>query len=747
MRRRAGQLSLRFRSGVRLFSMSRPLVSTAAICLWGTASPLFAQAPQNPTAKDSATTQSLPAAKSAEAPVTPAASATPPAETQVPGATAAPATASAPNPTSAPSPTSAPNPAQTPNAAAVSTPAQTPAPTQTPEQAAATQAPTAAAPPAAEATPEPGIDKRPIEVSIIVGGHFFSSTAAIGRSDYAAPGSELRHSVALGARIGYGLSRHFLLEGEFVAMPTQLVDKPAQVLVYTGRAHLLFRWPFGKNDRFQPFILAGGGAIGVRPDPGLPLHSEVLGSFHAGAGMRFDLNRWVGLRVDGRIVLLPETKTPSFTQDYEVLGSLYGRFGYGSDKPAEPAKPLDIDQDGVPDKEDRCPTEKGAIENGGCPDRDTDSDGVIDRLDKCPAQAGPSENGGCPDTDSDSDGVVDRLDKCPNEIGPQVNAGCPDTDSDSDGIVDRLDKCPQQPETVNNYQDQDGCPDELPANLARFVDKKLEGVQFLPTKADLVPSSFAVLDQAVAALKEVPSVRLEVQGHTDNVGNPNDNLTLSQQRADSVKAYLIGKGVDPARLTAVGYGSTQPVADNKLPAGRAQNRRVEFKLLPPARPTVIRKPQPAPITPIAPAPQSVTAPATPAKAPVIPPAATNPATQAPSVVPVAPPPVVPKSPAAPAIPAAPKAPVPATPAAPAVPTVPATPAVPTAPAVPTPPAAPAVPTPPAAPAAPAVPTAPAAPTVPTAPAAPTPPAVPAPVAPASPKPPVEPVLVPPPPPQ
>ena len=455
-------------------------------------------------------------------------------------------------------------------------------------------------PPSQPPAPVPAptvVEQRPLEVSIILGGHFFSSTAALGRSDYAAPGSDLRHTVALGARIGYGLSRHFMLEGEFVAMPTQLSERPAQVLVYSGRAHLMFRWPFGKDERFQPFILAGGGAIGVRPDPGLPLRSEVLGAFHTGLGMRFHLNRWVGLRVDGRLVLLPEVRTPSFTQDYEALASLYGRFGYGPDKPAEPPKPLDIDQDGVPDKEDRCPSEKGPIENGGCPDRDTDGDSLVDRLDKCPAQAGPTENGGCPDIDTDSDGVVDRLDKCPSEIGPQVNVGCPDIDTDGDGIVDRLDKCPQQAETVNNFQDQDGCPDEVPANLARFVDKKIEGVQFLPNKAELLPSSSAILDQAVAALQEVPTVRLEVQGHTDNVGNPNDNLALSQLRADAVKTYLIGKGIDPARLQAVGYGSTRPIADNNLPAGRAQNRRVEFKLLPPARPTVIRKPLPAPLSP------------------------------------------------------------------------------------------------------------------------------------------------------
>jgi OOP family OmpA-OmpF porin len=92
----------------------------------------------------------------------------------------------------------------------------------------------------------------------------------------------------------------------------------------------------------------------------------------------------------------------------------------------------------------------------------------------------------------------------PNRDRSAGQLGCPDVDTDGDGIVDRLDKCPQQAETVNNYQDQDGCPDEVPVSLARFVDKKIEGVQFLPNKADLLPTSFTILDQAVDALKEVP---------------------------------------------------------------------------------------------------------------------------------------------------------------------------------------------------------------------------------------------------
>ncbi len=464
-------------------------------------------------------------------------------------------------------------------------------------------------------------DDRPLEAGVVLGGHFFSSTSALGRSDYPIPGSEIAHGFAVGGRVGYGLTRYFMLEAEFLAIPTKLVEQNGQVLVYTGRGHLLFRWPLGKEDRWQPFILAGGGVLGVRPDSGLPLKTETAGAFHTGLGLRVNINKYVGVRAEGRMVLVPEIRTATFTQDFEVLAGVYGRLGFTPEKPPEPPKPVDTDGDGLIDKEDRCPTEAGIKENDGCPDKDLDGDSVVDRLDKCPDKAGPADNGGCPDTDADGDGVFDRLDKCPGQPGPKANAGCPDTDADSDGIVDRLDKCPSEPETLNNYQDSDGCPDELPEKLAKFVGK-IEGIRFAPNRAVLLPQSFPVLDKAVEALQENASVRVEISGHTDNIGLPAQNQALSQQRAEAVKAYLESKGVSPARLVAVGYGSTRPTADNRTDAGRTQNRRVEFQLLPGTR--IVPQPKPAtpgvpaaPGTPTVPTGEAAAKPPVPA-APVVP---------------------------------------------------------------------------------------------------------------------------------
>jgi outer membrane protein OmpA-like peptidoglycan-associated protein len=106
----------------------------------------------------------------------------------------------------------------------------------------------------------------------------------------------------------------------------------------------------------------------------------------------------------------------------------------------------------------------------------------------------------------------------------------------------------------------------------------IKGINFAVNSSKILPVSFKLLDQAVAALKEYPSLRLSIAGHTDNLGKPEKNQTLSQARAEAVRDYLVQKGIDAARIDATGFGDTQPVKDNKTAAGRAANRRIEFKV-------------------------------------------------------------------------------------------------------------------------------------------------------------------------
>lgn len=175
-----------------------------------------------------------------------------------------------------------------------------------------------------------------------------------------------------------------------------------------------------------------------------------------------------------------------------------------------------------------------------------------------------------PPADSDGDGVIDGSDKCPNTPkGAKVDAsGCP-LDSDGDGVADYLDKCPNTPKGFK--VDADGC----------IVEQKviLRGVNFEYDKDQLTADAKAILDGILPGLVAQTKLTLEIGGHTDSRGSDAYNKGLSQRRANSVMKYLVEKGVAAERLSAVGYGESKPVADNKTETGRADNRRVEFDVL------------------------------------------------------------------------------------------------------------------------------------------------------------------------
>jgi outer membrane protein OmpA-like peptidoglycan-associated protein len=212
---------------------------------------------------------------------------------------------------------------------------------------------------------------------------------------------------------------------------------------------------------------------------------------------------------------------------------------------------------------------------------DRDGDGILDDIDQCPDVAedrdGFEDEDGCPDFDNDKDGIYDQQDQCPNDPedrdGFQDVDGCPDDDNDKDGIMDNADACPNNPETVNGYKDQDGCPDEKPQEIKQAL--VLKGVNFKLASAELLEESYYVLEKVYNSLEAYPHVIVEIQGHTDSQGSDQYNMALSADRAQSVRNYLIMRGISSDRLIARGYGETQPVASNNTEEGRAQNRRVE----------------------------------------------------------------------------------------------------------------------------------------------------------------------------
>ncbi|MDZ4845876.1 MAG: thrombospondin type 3 repeat-containing protein [Chitinophagales bacterium] len=234
----------------------------------------------------------------------------------------------------------------------------------------------------------------------------------------------------------------------------------------------------------------------------------------------------------------------------------------------------DSDEDGIEDAEDRCPNAKGLDRFKGCPD--TDGDGVEDGMDKCPG----SEMGiivdatGC-SADQDRDGIIDSDDKCPDtEKGIKVDArGCP-SDVDGDGIVDSKDKCP----TTKGEGTTNGCP-EVKVIVVKRLQTIARGINFESDKAALKTASYPMLDEIVSILKEYPDYNLKMGGHTDNVGEDQYNIDLSQARMDGVKSYLVSKGIPLIRIEATGYGERKPLVSNNTAEGRMQNRRVELELV------------------------------------------------------------------------------------------------------------------------------------------------------------------------
>jgi outer membrane protein OmpA-like peptidoglycan-associated protein len=251
----------------------------------------------------------------------------------------------------------------------------------------------------------------------------------------------------------------------------------------------------------------------------------------------------------------------------------------------------DNDADGIADNLDKCPDKAedvdGFEDGDGCPDPDNDMDGILDSKDSCAGQAedfdGFEDRDGCPDFDNDRDGVADTLDRCPNDAEDfdsfEDDDGCVDLDNDKDGILDLKDKCPNMPETFNGVEDDDGCPDtkavvkessQMPKHQILF------GVQFKSGKAEISVESFGVLEPIAAELKKFPELEIEVRGHTDSMGKYAVNMQLSQERAEAIRQYFIAQGVESVRVSAVGFGPSSPIADNRTAAGRTKNRRIEI---------------------------------------------------------------------------------------------------------------------------------------------------------------------------
>ena len=395
-------------------------------------------------------------------------------------------------------------------------------------------------------------------------------------------------------------------EGVFTYIPTKtdFASFNQDVDVYGVRLDVLYH--FRPGEKLVPYLAVGGGGMFLKPD-----HGDTDEDFMVdyGLGLKYFVTTDIALRADVRHIFDINYNDTSGTPDYynnlSYTGGVSFQFGGTKKTPQSedsdgdgvidlfdrcPGTPLgvpvdgfgcpaDEDHDGVYDYLDKCPgTPAGTrVDRTGCPApavRDSDGDGVLDAVDKCPGTpAGVAvDSTGCPlpvKKDSDGDGVADGLDKCPGTpAGVPVNAlGCP-RDSDGDGVFDVDDKCPGTP--AGSAVDAKGCPVPVQKTHSLTLD-----IEFASGRATIRPGFRGTLEKAAQFIKEHPDGKVVVEGHTDSIGSAAYNLRLSQERAESVRNYLIDNfQVDPNKITAKGYGEIIPVADNSTQEGRQKNRRV-----------------------------------------------------------------------------------------------------------------------------------------------------------------------------
>ncbi|MBI5267743.1 MAG: OmpA family protein, partial [candidate division Zixibacteria bacterium] len=374
-------------------------------------------------------------------------------------------------------------------------------------------------------------------------------------------------------------------------------------------------WYYDPVWRFQPYLLVGLGVDlwSVKNRATNDSYKSTDFGFKVGTGLLFPFNDKLSMDLQVKLT----RRVAKVTDDVPI--GFYGPDTWASrrNRPfngyLEPSiglsyffgGELDSDHDGVADSKDKCPdTPRGVkVDKTGCP-LDADGDGVADYLDKClgtPAGVKVDQNG-CP-LDSDRDGVPDYVDKCPNTpAGVKVDSDgcapdadgdgvpdqldkCPDTpkgapvdlngcplDSDRDGVADYLDKCPGTPMDIK--VDTDGCP------LVKKITEKITlNIRYASNSFEPDADSRHQLDSIAERIVAYPETKIAIAGFTDDRGTEQNNMTLSQNRANGVMTYLQSKGVTADRMTAKGYGEDPKyfVADNKTEAGRARNRRVEIE--------------------------------------------------------------------------------------------------------------------------------------------------------------------------
>jgi outer membrane protein OmpA-like peptidoglycan-associated protein len=188
---------------------------------------------------------------------------------------------------------------------------------------------------------------------------------------------------------------------------------------------------------------------------------------------------------------------------------------------------------------------------------DTDGDGLNDGSEVSLHKTDPTK------ADSDGDSLLDSAELNKWKTDPLA------MDTDMGGMNDGL-------EVDKNQDPLDASDDGMVLETGKTL--VLKGVNFKTSSAEITANSLSTLEEVYTALMEFPDAIVEIAGHSDSSGNDDFNMDLSRKRAEAVKAWLVGHGIDASRLSTVGIGENEPIGDNTTSAGRAQNRRIEFNV-------------------------------------------------------------------------------------------------------------------------------------------------------------------------
>src|SRR3989339_854635 len=335
-----------------------------------------------------------------------------------------------------------------------------------------------------------------------------------------------------------------------------------------------------ETEKWNPYVFIGGGGLHYdlksydRPNahdfqnPPVAVEEEGWTAMvPAGLGTKIKLTETILLEVQASFTYT-FTENLNFYKTPETPNDAYVGLGLGLTFQGDRGT-SDDDMDGLMKKEEKL--------LGTDPKNpDTDSDGLSDYAELITNKTDPLK------ADTDGDGLKDGEEVTKYKTDPLK------ADTDGDGLKDGEEITNFKTDPLKKDTDGGTVDDGVevkrgtnPLNADDDVVKVgvpmiLEGVTFATGKADITPESAIILEQSLKTMNIYPEIEVEIGGHTDTVGKKSSNVKLSQKRADSVKDWLVSKGVDSKRITTKGYGPDQPIVPNDTPENKRKNRRIGF---------------------------------------------------------------------------------------------------------------------------------------------------------------------------